>query len=116
MTENLDAKAPRPGEPEIAQAWLACLTEAIEIRTEQGFQYRFKTAPEVRRSAMDIGPLAGEFGLESPVLYRALAMLITMVHPLVLLALLAGIPTAERTRPRRQPKGRRYVTSRGRRS
>lgn len=110
-----EAKAPRPGEPEIAQAWLECLTEAIAMRTEQRFHYRLKTAPELRQSAWDMGPLAGEFGVESPVLCRALAALITMVHPLVLLATLAGIHPPTRKRRSLRPPGRRHVMSRGRR-
>jgi hypothetical protein len=93
-----EAKEPRPGEPEICEAWLACLNEAIQLRTEQRFQVRLKTGSELRQSAREIGPLAGEFGVESPVFFRALAALITLGHPLVLLAALAGLdpPTARR--------------------
>jgi hypothetical protein len=88
------ATKPRDGEQEISRAWIECLSEAIAMRTEQGFDYRLPTAPEIRNTAKRIGPLAGEFGLESPIVFRAVAALVTMVHPFVLLCLLAGIPTA----------------------
>ncbi len=116
LRPNQNTKDPRPGEPEISQAWLECLSDAIQMRTEQEFQYRLKTAPELRQSARDMGPLAGEFGLESPVFFRAVGALITMCHPLVLLAALAGSVTAEEGRQgraaavrarRRVPRGRR---------
>ena len=95
------ATNPRDGEQEISRAWIACLTEAIAMRTEQGFDYRLPTAPEIRNTAKRIGPLAGEFGLESPIVGRAVAALVTMVHPFVLLCLLAGIRTAADARQRR---------------
>jgi hypothetical protein len=99
---NPETKEPRPGEPAISQAWLECLSEAIQMRTEQEFQYRLKTGPELKESAYNIGPLAGEFGLESPVFFRAVAALVTQCHPLVLLAALAGVRTT--VPPRRHPR------------
>jgi hypothetical protein len=96
-----DTEEPRPGEPELSQAWLECLSEMIQARTEQEFQYRLKTGPELRDCAYRLGPIAGEFGLDSPELFRAVAALITLCHPLVLLAACAAIPTAA---PRRAPR------------
>ncbi|MGH7702594.1 MAG: hypothetical protein ACREMO_05845 [Gemmatimonadales bacterium] len=83
------------------------MSEAIQMRTEQQFQYRLKTGPELRQSAKDMGPLVGEFGFESPIVYRAVGALITLCHPLVLLAAFAGIPTSVPRRPSRVPAAER---------
>jgi hypothetical protein len=96
----------RDGELEISRLWNECLSEAIAMRTEQGFDYRQPTGPEIRNTARRIGPLAGEFGLESHVLGRAVAALVTMCHPFVVLCLLAGIPTAADGRRRRAKAAR----------
>lgn len=88
------ATKPSDGELEISRAWIECLSEGIAMRTEQGFDYRLPTAPEIRNTAKRIGPLAGEFGLESPIVFRAVAALVTMVH------LRALVP------PGRHPQGR----------
>lgn len=98
------ATKPRDGELEISRTWIECLSEAIAMRTEQGYDYRHPTGPEIRSIAKRIGPLVGEHGLESPVVFRAAAALVTMCHPVGVLCLLAGIPTA---RGRQRKRGGR---------
>jgi hypothetical protein len=91
-----NASVPEPvGERQVREEWIEALGAALALRTEQDYDYRFKTAPQVRTAAQDIGAqLAGPYGVESPQVYRAVAALVTMCHPTVLALLLAGIPPA----------------------
>jgi hypothetical protein len=100
----------------VAENWASALREALAARREQRYAYPLKTGPQARETAQRIGPLAGEYGLDSPVTYRAVAALVTMCHPIVLALMVAGIRTKaemRRRRPGAKAGSRRQTVPRG---
>jgi hypothetical protein len=99
----------------VAENWATALREALAARREQRYAYPLKTGPQARETAQRIGPLAGEYGLDSPVTYRAVAALVTMCHPIVLALMVAGIRTKNemRRRPGVKAGARRQTVQRG---
>jgi hypothetical protein len=100
----------------VAENWATALREALAARREQRYAYPLKTGPQARETAQRIGPLAGEYGLDSPVTYRAVAALVTMCHPIVLALMVAGIRTKaemRRRRPGAKAGSRRQTVPRG---
>ena len=100
----------------VAENWANALREALAARREQRYAYPLKTGPEARETAKRIGSLAGEYGLDSPVTYRAVAALVTMCHPIVLALMVAGIRTKaemRRRRPSAKAGSRRQTVPRG---
>jgi hypothetical protein len=92
MTRPMASDLEPTGERKVRKEWLQALSDA-PARREQDLDYRFLTAPEIRLAVQHIAALlAGPDGPESEPVYRAVADLVTMCHPIVLVLLLASVP------------------------
>jgi hypothetical protein len=85
-------------ERKIRQTWIDCLRAAPARSGDATDPPRFLTAPQVRALAERIGTeVAQRWGLESPQVCAAVAMLLHHSHPVTVAILLAGHLTGPET-------------------